>query len=120
MSREDPSRQVRIAAVWVLHHAKGNAAPPPDDPSATPPKLGRQTKPHYPADAFRKRIQGTVLVEFLIDEAGRVVHAEVRESIPALDAAAVATIRQWQFEPGQSGGKPIITLAQAPVTFRLH
>jgi TonB family protein len=119
LSRDDPSREIRLAATWVLGHSKGKATPAVDDPSEQPPKILHQTPPRYPADANRRRIQGQVLVEFLIDEQGRVAHAEARESIPALDAAAVATISAWRFEPAQIGGKPIIILAQAPVRFRI-
>ena len=120
LSRDDPSREVRLAATWVLGHSKGKGAPAVDDPSEVPPKIVHQTPPRYPAGAYRKRIQGQVLVEFLIDEQGRVAHAEARESIPALDAAAVATVSEWRFEPARIGGKPIVILAQAPVRFRIH
>jgi TonB family protein len=119
LSREDSSPDVRLAAVWILGHSKGKGAPPVDDPSEVPPKIVHQTPPRYPADAYRQRIQGTVLVEFLIDEEGRVAHAEARESSPALDAAAVATILEWRFEPARIGGKPVVIMAQAPVRFRI-
>jgi TonB family protein len=118
LRRDDPSREVRLAATWVLFHKTASGVAP-GDPSEVPPRIVHQTPPRYPADAYRKRIEGQVLVEFLIDEEGRVAHAEARESIPALDAAAVATVSEWRFEPARIGARPIVILAQAPVSFRI-
>lgn len=118
LSRADPSRDVRLAATWVLGHKKSEDAEP-EDPDEVPPKIVRSSAPSYPWYARSRRIQGKVLVAFLIDERGRVVHAEVRESIPELDDEALATIRRWRFEPGRIRDKPIATVAQAPVNFVL-
>lgn len=118
LSRDDPSRDVRLAATWVLGHKKNDGVGP-ENPYEVEPRMVKKAAPAYPKDARRQRIQGTVLVEFLIDDEGRVAHAEVRESIPALDAAALATIRKWRFAPGRIAGKAVATVAQAPVAFRL-
>jgi periplasmic protein TonB len=78
------------------------------------------SKPRYPQEAFVKRIEGTVELEILIDEAGRVVEARVVKSIPLLDAAAIETVRAWLFAPAIKNGYAVATLARAPVTFRIH
>lgn len=83
------------------------------------PKVVRQTKPQYPQEAFVKKIEGTVMVEFVIDEQGQVASARVLKSIPMLDAAAIACIKQWVFTPAKKGGRAVRTLAQAPVAFRI-
>jgi hypothetical protein len=41
------------------------------------------------------------------------------QSIPLLDAAAVQTVYQWIFSPAMKNGRPVATLAEAPVTFRI-
>ena len=41
------------------------------------------------------------------------------QSIPALDAAALQTVREWLFAPAIKNGRPVATIAQAPVTFRI-
>ena len=41
-------------------------------------------------------------------------------SIPQLDAAAIQTVRQWIFSPAIKGGRPVATIAQAPVSFRIY
>lgn len=83
------------------------------------PQIIRQTKPLYPQEAFVKKIEGVVEVEFLIDAQGDVVSARVIRSVPLLDAAAIATVKQWRFKPAVKGGRPVATIARAPVAFRI-
>lgn len=85
-----------------------------------PPKPIKITRPRYPQDAFVKKIEGTVIVEILIDRTGHVTAARVIQSIPALDQAAVATVKQWVFSPAVKNGRPVPTLAHAPVAFRIY
>ena len=40
-----------------------------------PPKPIKITRPQYPQEAFVKKIEGTVIVEILIDANGRVIRA---------------------------------------------
>ena len=84
------------------------------------PRLLRLVKPDYPQDAFVKKVQGVVYVEILIDSGGRVVRTRITRSIPLLDDAAVAAVRQWIFSPAIKGGQPVATVAMAPVTFTLY
>jgi len=85
-----------------------------------PPRPLRMVKPTYPSEAFVKKIEGTVVLEILIDERGSVVHTRVVQSIPLLDASAVAAVRQWIFVPALKRGRPVATIALAPVSFRLY
>jgi periplasmic protein TonB len=83
------------------------------------PRPIKITRPQYPTEAFVKKIEGTVLVEILIDSTGRVVRARVKQSIPALDAAAIQTVKEWVFSPAIKRGHPVATIALAPVSFRI-
>jgi TonB family protein len=115
---DDPSEPVREAAAWTLGHVKG----PGFDHSKlndVPPKPLVMTRPNYPNAAFREKVQGVVLVAILINALGRVTHAEIRRSIPGLDEAALACVRDWRFEPGRRRGQPVPVAAQAPVGFRI-
>jgi protein TonB len=80
----------------------------------------KQTRPVYPQEAFIKKIEGVVEVEFLIDAAGHVTSARIIRSIPLLDQAALDTVRQWVFAPAVKHGRPVATIARAPVTFRIY
>ena len=90
-----------------------------NQPFDQPPRLIHPTRPKYPQDAFVRRVQGTVELEILIDKTGRVIGTRVLKSIPALDAAAIACVREWRFRPARHAGEPVATRALAPVTFRI-
>jgi protein TonB len=84
------------------------------------PRAIKITRPQYPQEAFIKKIEGTVIVEILIDSTGHVVRARVIQSVPLLDAAALQTVYQWVFSPAIKHGRPVPTLAHAPVAFRIY
>lgn len=114
---DDPERPVREAAAWTIGNLNGTLQGAPD---ASLPRLVTQTKPVYPLQAFNKKVEGMVVVRMLIGEDGRVVHAETRKSVRGLDAAALTCVRAWVFTPGQRNGRPVATVAEAPVTFRIY
>jgi protein TonB len=87
------------------------------DSAARPLKI---TRPRYPQEARAKNIEGTVVVEILIDSSGRVVRARVIQSVPLLDAAALECVYQWEFKPAVKNGRSVPTIAHAPVAFRIY
>jgi periplasmic protein TonB len=100
-----------------------------DDPSGaqeeieldydTPPRPIKLSKPRYPRAAFESGLEGTVVVEITIDSRGRVAKARVKESATGLDEAALKCVAKWRFRPAIKAGKPVATLANAPVMFRI-
>ncbi len=114
---DDPDRSVREAASWTVWNLHGKLEGVPEYDA--PPKILRQTKPLYPEAAFRKKVEGQVDVRMLINEEGRVAHAEVGRSVRGLDAAALSCVRQWLFTPAQRKGRAAATMAVAPVSFRI-
>ena len=86
----------------------------------SPPRPIKQARPQYPQEAFVKKIEGTVLVEALIDTSGRVVRARVIQSVPLLDAAALQAAYQWVFQPAIKHGRPVPTIIHMPVAFRIY
>jgi TonB family protein len=70
-----------------------------------PPR--RADMPQYPPDAAAAGIQGVVLVEVVISEAGEVKDAKVVRSIPLLDNAALRAVRHWRFDPTIVSGEPV-------------
>jgi protein TonB len=85
-----------------------------------PPRVIRQARPQYPQDAFVKKIEGTVLIEALVDSQGRVARARVIQSVPLLDAAALQAVYQWVFQPAMKHGRPVATIIHMPVAFRIY
>jgi TonB family protein len=84
------------------------------------PRPLRTTKPQYPREAFDEKIEGTVVVEILIDTGGRVVKSRVIQSVPGLDQAALECVQSWTFRPAMKDGKAVPTIAHAPVIFRIY
>jgi protein TonB len=118
-SLDDPSEPVREGATWALGHVNGGGLRDEQEWDS-PPKILVQPRPQYPYYAYQNKMEGTVVVTILINALGKVSHAEIRQSIPHLDEAALACVRDWLFEPAQRGGKPVATVATAPVTFRIY
>jgi protein TonB len=83
-------------------------------------RLLRMVPPDYPPEAFTKKIEGVVSVEILVDADGTVARTQVTHSVPLLDEAAVAAVRQWVFSPAIKDGRPVATLATAPVSFKIY
>jgi TonB family protein len=86
---------------------------------ATPTRL-KDAKPVYPPIAQSARVQGVVLIEAILGEAGTVVNARVVRSIPLLDAAALDAVSRWQFVPTQVDGHPVAVLMILTVNFVLQ
>ena len=69
---------------------------------------------------MRARIEGTVAMEVLVDEDGRVPEARVIRSIPLLDQAALDTVKTWRFTPAQQNGNPVPVLVIVELDFNLR
>jgi protein TonB len=92
------------------------AVAPPSEPMKAPAQLrniptvinttgqgGDRPQPTYPKLALEMGQQGRVVIAFTVDEAGRIVSAEVKESSGSsiLDHGAIESIkRHWVFPPG--------------------
>ena len=81
---------------------------------------GSRVQPFYPKLALTARMNGTVIVECIIDKTGRVREAHVVRSTSTLfDQTAVDAVQQWQFAPGSLHGQAIDTIFDLTVTFRV-
>jgi TonB family protein len=89
----------------------------------TTPQLVREVKPQYTSDAMRAKIQGTVLVECVVNKDGTVGEVQVVRSLDAvfgLDQEAVKAARQWRFRPGTRLGEPVPVLITIQLDFSLR
>ena len=91
--------------------------PPPAPPPAprTPVRVGGQLSeprvllrvpPVYPELAARAQIQGFVILEATVDEAGAVQNIKVLRSVKFLEEAAIDALKQWRYEPLPLNGQP--------------
>ncbi|MBX7219517.1 MAG: M56 family metallopeptidase [Blastocatellia bacterium] len=72
--------------------------------------------PQYPEQAKTEGVQGDVVLQITIDEAGTVIAAEVVEGPELLRDACVTAARQWTFKPTVVEAKPV--KVQGRLTFR--
>jgi protein TonB len=75
--------------------------------------------PAYPTVARLARQEGLVIIEATIDERGNVIDTHILRSIPLLDEAALAAVRQWKFSPTQLNGVPVPIVMTVTVNFKL-
>ena len=76
--------------------------------------------PVYPPEAREARVQGVVILEATISRTGEVSDVEVMRSVPLLDEAAVAAVRQWRYEPTLVDGEPVSILMTVTMNFQLR
>ena len=91
---------------------------PPPPPQPTPPrapisggvlngKAINLPKPSYPPIARSAHASGTVVVQVVIDENGRVISAHAVSGHPLLQAVSVGAARQARFSPTKLSGQPV-------------
>jgi TonB family protein len=85
----------------------------------TPPRLIRKIEPEYSSEARTDRIQGTVILQLIVNEQGRPVDISVISPLGfGLDEQAQAAVGKWEFRPGMKAGVPVKILASVEVNFR--
>jgi protein TonB len=90
--------------------------PPPPDPPKPPKVVSKGVingiaidlpRPAYPEMAKRMRLQGTVSIQVLIDEEGRVVSAKAISGSPFLTIEAQKAAMRARFSPTRLGDQPV-------------
>jgi protein TonB len=89
-----------------------------------PPVPIKQVQPKYTDFARRSGIEGQVWLEVEVLKSGKVGAVEVKKSLLSgpggLDEAAIKAVKQWEYSPAKSGGKPVACWITFPVTFELN
>lgn len=80
-----------------------------------------QSSPHYPPELRAQKVEGIVVVRFVVTKAGA-THpvVAVLSSDPLFSAAAVEAVSRWQFKPAVVKGVPIPSFVQVPLAFSLR
>jgi len=107
----------------VIVSSREMALPGSDGDARTPFILGtdmvapqqvRRTPPPYPAMARLARLQGTVVLDAVIDTSGRVTDVKVVKGNPLLADSLVSTVKQWLYRPARDAQGHAV-----PVYFRI-
>ena len=77
-------------------------------------------RPVYPALARQAKVEGTVILEAILDRSGRIDGLRVVRSVPLLDAAAIDAVHQWRYTPTVLNGQPVAVLMTITVHFTLQ
>ena len=85
-----------------------------------PPRRIVSVAPIYPVIAQQARVQGTVAIEALIGEDGKVRNAKVISGKVSLNDAALTAVRQWVFTPTRLNGEPVAVIMTVTVVFSLN
>ncbi len=106
----------------------GPAVPGPVPPSTSAhlggqlkqPKLLESTPASYPPMAQRQKLQGSVVIDVLVDASGKVAEMKVISGLADLRQAALDSVRNWRYEPAQLNGQAIALRTRVTVDFHLH
>jgi len=83
------------------------------------PQLIGERVQRFPPQARKVGIQGTVILEAVIDQEGCVRHPRVLKGVPSLDGAALAAVRSWTFRPATLNDKVVAVYYVLSVPFKL-
>lgn len=75
----------------------------------------------YPEDAAKNKIQGRVVVEFVVDKEGNIKDPTImRSAYPSLDAEALRVVKSMpRWTPGYQDGQPVNVKYALPIVFKL-
>lgn len=109
-------------------------APPPPPPPPAPkptgpvrvggqietPSLVKRVDPKYPPLAVAAKLTGTVILEVVVNEEGRVSDVTVLRSQGLLDRAAIDAVKEWQYSPLVLNGVPTPFVLTVTLNFSLR
>jgi len=102
------------------------SAPGPTPPVANitnhlePPRLVSSPPPSYPSVARSTNVSGSVLIDAVVDETGKIGDMRVLSGNPVLRQAAMESLRMWKYEPARFNGQPTSAHVQVRMNFSLH
>jgi TonB family protein len=80
-----------------------------------------QNEINYPQLARKAGVEGRVIVQFIVNEQGKVEDPQIIRGIGAgCDEEALRVVKKAEFEPGKQGGKPVRVQYSLPITYRLE
>jgi TonB family protein len=80
-----------------------------------------QRKLEYPPEAQKNRIQGRVVVSFVVNKKGKAQDLQVDKGLGyGCDRAAIEAVQKASFEPATKNGKPVNFKFALPIAFSLN
>ena len=90
--------------------------------SPLPQPVATNAAPPYPEEARAAGLQGKVTLRLRIGVDGRVESLKLLASsgAPSMDESALATVKQWRFEPARRLGRPVAMDVKTSVKFEIE
>lgn len=78
--------------------------------------------PEYPAQAKRRNMEGTVMLDVVVSQVGAARSVYIAESsgFALLDESAKNAVSRWKFVPAKRGGETVEARVMVPIEFRLE
>lgn len=89
------------------------------DPDAMQGLLIRRVAPVYPPLARAARVQGTVVLNVIINKSGDVSDVKLLSGHPMLAPAAIDAVNQWKYRPYEKDGEPVEIQTTVQVNFKI-
>jgi periplasmic protein TonB len=88
---------------------------------ASAPSCPVRPEPNYSDDARKAHIQGTVVLDSIIQKDGTIDVQKVERSLGyGLDDEAKKVLKRWKCEPGKKDGQAVAVQLQIVINFRLY
>lgn len=88
-------------------------------PDVTPPKSIKKPLARYNDAARQLKLEGTVKMDILISETGKVIDVRItKPAHPRLDEAAVKIVREWIYSPAKKQGVAVRVWLPVSITFK--
>jgi protein TonB len=94
---------------------------PVSEEPLSPAVLISRVDPEYPEQARRAGVEGTVILDATISEAGQVTEIAVERGLPlGVSEAAVSAVRRWKYEPARGRNGPMASHKAIRIVFSLR
>lgn len=98
-----------------------SSPPRSSDEGFEPPVLVSKVDPVYPDVARRSGVEGTVVLDVMIGEDGRVIDVAVVRGLPlGVSEAAVDAVRRWKYRPARGRDGPVASHKTVTIVFQLN
>jgi TonB family protein len=81
--------------------------------------ISAPVSPEYPVLAKQMNVQGSVVLQALVEKDGNIQDVQVLSGPDILSSAAVEAVKQWHFKPYYQAGEPVQSQVEITVNFTI-
>jgi TonB family protein len=120
-----PADQIFHVSKHASHPPGDNAPEAADDRDkegiVLPPRPTYTPEPGYSPQARNAKYQGTVVLQIVIDKAGKISRVRLERALGmGLDENAMEEVKRWRFNPATRNGQPVAVTMNIEVSFNLY